>query len=481
MDLNARIAALAAELEVLRTEMAELDKLEEPAKDADEATRAAYDTGSARYDVALDEFATKKAEHDDLEAKAAKVDAVRSAALNPSNREPGFGAPNVVKKVDPFDNLDDLQWRSDKDPALRDRALRAFEDTKHRGVSDEELENLVEKIEHIPGAARHALLVGSPVYRAAFAEAMRAQGGPPIYTPEQAESMRAAMSLTAGNGGYLLPTLLDPTLIHTGTATKNPIRALATVKTGTVNVWHGVTVGNVTSYWTAEAATTAEGSPALTGPSVTAAKMTSWLTGSYEVFEDTNLQSDLPGLINESQGFLESTAFISGSGSGAPKGIITAISATAGSTVTATTRGAFTAASAVDIFAVLNAVPSRFEDNSTWVGNKQTFNTIKQMSTASNGSYFWSDFNAAIGSPLLGSPIAQASDVASATTSGTALIVLGDFSRYVIYDRIGVMVEFVQNVFDQATGLPTGQRGYVAHKRVGGDVTDVNAFRFLKT
>jgi predicted phage gp36 major capsid-like protein len=31
------------------------------------------------------------------------------------------------------------------------------------------------------------------------------------------------------------------------------------------------------------------------------------------------------------------------------------------------------------------------------------------------------------------------------------------------------------------SGLPTGQRGLVAHKRVGADVTDVNAFRFLKT
>jgi HK97 family phage major capsid protein len=61
--------------------------------------------------------------------------------------------------------------------------------------------------------------------------------------------------------------------------------------------------------------------------------------------------------------------------------------------VTATTRGAFTTASAVDVFALLNSVPSRYEDGTTWVANKQTFNTIKQMSTASNGSYFWSDFN----------------------------------------------------------------------------------------
>ena len=65
-------------------------------------------------------------------------------------------------------------------------------------------------------------------------------------------------------------------------------------------------------------------------------------------------------------------------------------------------------------------------------------------------------------------------------TSGTVLAILGDFNQFVIYDRIGVQVEFIQNVVD-GSGLPVGQRGLVAHKRVGSDVTDVNAFRYLKT
>ena len=60
------------------------------------------------------------------------------------------------------------------------------------------------------------------------------------------------------------------------------------------------------------------------------------------------------------------------------------------------------------------------------------------------------------------------------------LAILGDFNQFVIYDRIGVQVEFIQNVVD-GSGLPVGQRGLVAHKRVGSDVTDLNAFRFLKT
>ena len=208
--------------------------------------------------------------------------------------------------------------------------------------------------------------------------------------------------------------------------------------------------------------------------------LTAYVTGSFEIFQDSASVNQLPGLIAEAMDYAEADAFVSGSGSDAPKGIITCLSGTAGVTVTATTRGSFTTASAVDVFALLNAIPSRFEDNSTWVANKATFNTIKQMSTASNGSYFWTDFNAAIGSPLLGSPIVQSSAFSSATTSGTKLIVLGDFSRFLIYDRIGVQVEYVANVVD-GSGLPTGQRGLVAYKRVGSNVTDQNAFRVFNT
>ena len=74
--------------------------------------------------------------------------------------------------------------------------------------------------------------------------------GAPVYTAEEAQAVRASMSLTSANGGYALPFLLDPTLIHTGAATKNPIRQIARVESGTSDKWNGVTVSNVTTAWT---------------------------------------------------------------------------------------------------------------------------------------------------------------------------------------------------------------------------------------
>ena len=459
--MSARIEGLASELDALRTEITELDALETPTE-----------VQAARYAECIAEWDSKKAAHDDEVARAAKLEEINAAPLA-FKRESGFSAPNVIVRNDPFENVSALRSDDYSNDTVA-RAITAFE-TSGRGVSDAERAEVINKIETIPGAAVHALVHGSPAYRSAFGTWMKSQGVNPLLTGEEADAVRASMSLTGNAGGYSLPTLLDPTLIKTGTATRNPIRSVARVVQGTQNVWNGVSVGGVTTYWVAENTALTDGTPTFSNPSVTAAKLTAYLTGSYEIFEDSNLQAQLPGLIAEAFDYAEGTAFISGSGSGAPKGIVTAISGTAGSTVTATTRGSFTSASVADVFAVVNATAPRYEDNSTWVANKAWFNTVRQIANPSAAGQLLPPGD----NSLLGSPILNSSDMSAATTSGTVMAILGDFNSFVIYDKLGTTVEFIANVVD-GSGLPLGSRGLVAHKRVGSDVTDVNAFRFLK-
>jgi HK97 family phage major capsid protein len=376
-------------------------------------------------------------------------------------------------KGDTFDGISDLRGA-----ALIDRAKRAVAEVRYEGpiqVQDIARESAEKLITNVRGAAQLMLATSSPDYLSAF-RSWLSSGGSPVYTQAEANAVRASMSLTSANGGYVLPFLLDPTLIHTGTAVKNPIRGISKVVTGTQNTWHGVTVSNVTTAWKGEGSAFTDGSPTTGGLSITAAALTAYVTASYELFQDSDLQGQLPGLIAESIDFAEQTAFISGSGSTAPKGVVTAISATAGCTVTATTRGTFDSTSAVDTFALLNSVASRYEDNVTWVGNKATLNKIRQQTFGTAGAPL---VNMLEPGQILGSPWKSSSDMVSATTSGNVLIVLGDFSKYYIYDRLGVNLEFIPNVVD-GSGIPTGQRGLVAVKRVGADVVDLGAFRFLK-
>lgn len=397
-----------------------------------------------------------------------------------------------MKRAEPFEGIDKMVRSGVGSTANVDAALSTFESrTAIRGLSDDERGRLLERIEKVPGAAEYALAHGTPEYRSAFTSWAKQGGREVQYDGDQraaimqAMEVRTALNITSGaSGQFSLPTVFDPTLIHTGNAAVNPIRQIARVVQGTQNVWNGVSLGNVTTYWHAEAAALTDGSPTLAHPVVTAGHLTAWVPASWEFFDDSPMVSQLPGLIAEAFTYAESTAFVSGTGTSQPLGVVTAISATAGSTITATTRGTFTSASSADVFALANAVPSRYENTASWIANKKTFNTVRQMSSSGYGSLFWGNLVNNIAPnpdyPLLGYPTYNASDVLSTTTTGTVLMVLGDFAQYLIYDVIGTTVELVANVVN-SSGIPTGQRGIVARKRVGGNVTDLNAFRFLLT
>ena len=460
--LKKRIEALAAEVEALRSELSEIATAEEPS--AEQITRS---------DVILADFDAKSAELVSLREKQEKIE---RAMASPALRSSGFGGgPEVMLKRDPFENLESIRWSSEAD--VKARAATAIEGVQYAGfaISDENREDVTRMIERVPGVAAHALIHGDPAYMRAF-QAWLTSGGMPVLAQDEVLAVRAALSLTSANGGYTLPTLLDPTLIKTGALTKNPIRRIARVVSGTLNVWNGVTAANVTTAWKSEGSAFTDGTPTVGAVSVTAAALTAYVTASYEIFQDSSLQGQLPGLIGEAIDQAEGVAFVSGSGSGAPKGIITAVSGTAGSLVTATTRGSFTSASIVDTLAVLNAIPVRYEDSATWVMNKATYRTVEQQMV---GTGYVKVVEMADRNQLLGSPVVRSSSVTSTTTSGNILAVFGDFSQFIVYDRIGVSLEFIPNVVD-GSGIPTGQRGLVAFKRVGSDVSDVNAFRLLK-
>lgn len=462
-------------INVMRARLEEIETDELRAIDTEAGEAALNEDQQTRWDDLQKEAA-------EIRSNIAKAEADEKRAAERAEQRARWGSVQVAPvQRDAFDLNDVHSLRGD---ALIDRARSAFDPDKYRGASESAAE-VARKLEMFSlresdgeMLARHALVHGSPAYRSAFAAWMKAasKGNSPVLTQAEADAVRASMSLTSANGGYVLPTLLDPTLIQTGTMTKNPIRRISRVEQGMVDKWNGVTASNVTTYWKGEGSAFTDGSPTFGAVSVDAAMLTAYVTGSFEVFQDTNLLGQLPGLIGTAIDMAEGVAFVSGSGSDAPKGIITAISATVGSTVTATTRGTFDSTSGVDTLALFNALPSRYEDTSTWVMNKATYLKVAQQTFGTAGGKVIDMTNRDV---ILDLPVVRASSVTSTTTSGNIVSVLGDFSEFIIYDRLGVNVEFVPMVVD-GSGLPTGQRGLVAYKRVGSDVADVNAFRFLK-
>ena len=82
---------------------------------------------------------------------------------------------------------------------------------------------------------------------------------------------------------------------------------------------------------------------------------------------------------------------------------------------------------------------------------------------------------------FLGRGFEEASAMSGSITTGQDVLLYGDFAKYVVTDVIGgTALEYIPNLFDVATGRPTGQRGYHLWWRTGGDVVDADAFRILR-
>lgn len=353
---------------------------------------------------------------------------------------------------------------------LRSRALDAVE-LAPEYVTDEHRETVSRHIDRDADGniAAHVLSHGSPDYTEAFFKYLRT-----------GEPMRAALSTTAANGGYLIPFHLDPTIILTNNGSANPLRAISRVETITTNVWHGVSSAGVTAEWTAEAAQVADASPTVGQPTVTPIRADAYVQASFEVTEDSNIGAQIGALFADAKDNLEAAGFVTGSGSTQPWGILSRLRATTASRVAAQTNASF---GAVDIFALVNGLPARHQTNSSWLAHWSIYNLVRQFGGVSQPN-FWVDLGPGIPSQLLGqsayiSSEMPAGPLSTATASTDDILILGDFSKFLIVDRVGMEVKYNPLVMG-ANNRPTGEVGWAAFWRVGSDVLDANAFRMLR-
>ena len=467
--MHKTIEDLLAELRGLRSQVTELDE--------EFAGRSMTPEAKETWNELNGSIDETNALVEELRSRAARLEEV---AAEPENVEHERSIPQVRRAATRGDDIYDLSSiRSsayDMDSGnreLQDRALRSIDGAHLEDGSKGQVEDLVRDM---PEVARHVLTTGSPQYRSAFRKTVTGQ-------PLNSEEIRA-MSLTGATGGFAtLPYQLDPTIIRTGALAINPLRAISrNVQISGTNVWKGVSSGAVVASFDAEAAEVSDDSPTYAQPSITCHKAQAFVPFSYELGEDyPNLLNDLGGLIAEAKDTLEATKFTLGSGTAEPWGIVTR----ATTTVTAAGTAAFVAA---DLYSLDNAVPARYQANASIIGSRTTLNRIRTFDTTNGYTIFGptaqltqaTGTDAMIRMSVLGYPTAQVSDMSAVLTTGAKILIEGDFRQYVIVDRIGMSVEVVPHLVG-TNHRPTGERGLLAHWRVGADVTNALAFRTLVT
>jgi HK97 family phage major capsid protein len=319
------------------------------------------------------------------------------------------------------------------------------------------------------GHAQHFLATMRPDYMRGYAKLMT---GSHDITADERRALDEVRAWSVGSDSTVIPELFDPTVGITNAGNIDPIRQLATIKTGTADVWEGLHTGGVTASWDGEGVEVSDDDPAFTRPTITAYKASVFVPFSVEFQGDAAaVVAEIGMLFADAKARLEGTAFASGSGSATtgPKGILTALDATTYAEVTPTTDGQF---GVEDLYKMMNSLSPRFRANSTWVASMSVANRIRAFGTALGHSYT-TDLNGSYGFAPLGRALYEDSDYPDATTLTTGalnLLTFGDHSAYYIYDRVGMSTEFIPHLFSTGNGRPTGQRGIYGWWRVGGDL-----------
>lgn len=434
----------------------------------EENPAAVEETDGDFVDTLVDEYETLESRRVPLAERAEKLKLIQRNAHSEDDVEKPE-APTIIKRsgIDPFDNLDAVRSRLVSRGELRSRALDVIERHNRSGLMCHDYAEAATTLaQDNPGVARHMLLTGSETYLDDF----RAY----LEDPEQ-NAQRAALSLTNANGGYLLPFVLDPTIVLTNAGSANPWRRISSIKQTTSNTWNGVTSAGVSAAWLAEATETTDNSPTVGNLAITPAKAAAWVFGSYEVLADTDFAQQLPALLQDAKDRLEEAAFATGTGTGQPQGVITG----ATTTVATTTTGAYVVA---DVYAAQQAVPARFRtsDKAAWVMNVAIINKTRQFDTA-GGASFWTNLGKGAPETLLGLPVYESTTLSGVLTTTNKIAVVGDFGQYYIVDRVGVSLMYEPMVKGTAGNLPTGQAGWFMFWRVGAKVAVPGAFRVLLT
>jgi len=453
-----------------------------------------------QFDELTREFAEVDAHRRQLERKAA-LERVRSASTSADRRPaataivPG-SAIGGGYDADPILNPDSVEDRRFRNPwdlsevrtfgrskgevaqELRARALSAVE--KMAGANDSVRAAGTAIIERWDDGdsriAKLCLATSSPEYLRAWAKVASGRGH--MIAPEEQKALERAMSLTDTAGGYLVPFQLDPTVIITANGSRNQIREAARTVVATGDVWNGVSSGAVAWSWDAEATEVSDDAPSFAQPSIPVYKAQGFVPISIEALEDeANVTQEVARLLSFGRDVLEASAFVSGTGTGQPTGIVTALTGTA-SVVAPTTAETFAAA---DIYKLDGALPSRYRTGASWLGNRSIYNLVRQFDV-NGGAQLWERIGADVPPQLMGRPALEAEDMDAsfdpAATGDNNLLVYGDFSNYVIADRVGMTVEFIPHLVG-ANRRPTGQRGWYAYYRVGADSVNDAAFRML--
>ena len=292
--------------------------------------------------------------------------------------------------------------------------------------------------------------------------------------------VRAMSTNVQADGGYLVRPELSNTVI-TRVFESSPMRLVANVESGSAKSRDYLIDDNEAgSAWVAEGGTISEtDTPDLGQKEIVAHTQRAMPSATWEMLADAYLDVEawLAGKVADKFSRTENTAFIVGNGVGKPRGILTYAQQAAPGTyqrdrIRQVITGAAANVTADGFIMQQNAIKEAYQPRAIWMMKRSTFGEALKLKGADN--YFFSPVLLRDGQAsmqLLGKPVVFADDIPP-VGAGNLAVAYGDFSvGYTIYDRVGLQI-----IRDPFVLAGQGRVRFVTYKRVGGDVTNFEAF-----
>lgn len=303
---------------------------------------------------------------------------------------------------------------------------------------------------------------------------------------------RRALSVgTDPQGGYLVTPDLGGRMVERAFET-SPMRQYASVQAISTDALEGtVDTDEATVGWVSELGTrTTSNTPLVPAPwRIPVHEIYSQPPASQKLLEDANIDvvAWLSKKVGDKIGRTSNTAFVTGSGTGKPRGFASySTAATADASrawgvfehVGTGTNGSFgTDPNGVNkLISVVHTLKDVHAAKAAFYMNRTTLGAVRQLTDASSaGKYvFMPSFVAGQPDMLLGYPVRKLQDMADYTTTGALAIAFGDMQEtYQIVDRLGITV-----LVDPYTNKP--YVNFYTRARVGGDALNFDAMKFLK-
>ncbi|MEM9286313.1 MAG: phage major capsid protein [Pseudomonadota bacterium] len=288
---------------------------------------------------------------------------------------------------------------------------------------------------------------------------------------------KSLSSGTDADGGYTVPLTIESTIDRALTEV-SPFRNFASVRqitSGTYRV--AINEAPFASGWVGETASRTEtATPAIAAIEFKTGEIYAMPAATPQLLEDSaiDIEAWIAAEVRGTFADAETEAFVNGSGTNQPLGILEVDSAPDHSR-SATEIGTVTANLGGDaLIELVYTLEAKYRSNGRFLFNRKTAEAIRKLKD-SDGNYLWSP-GVTSGQPatLLGYPVSEIEAMPDLGGTNDA-VAFGDFaSGYLIVDRRGV----------QVLRDPFSAKPYVLFyttKRVGGGVQDHAAIKLLRS